>query len=139
MQLETNKEGIVRLESANNYLNESLDNLITTGEKRWNSISAGWTAWEQLIFWALLATAIIILLIVGVFTAKNSWQMRVVVKGRNIGRAGKGEEDDRTQQHLRDLHSRIVSLENDYQLSQIEMSQIKTSTPREKYSDSIFK
>ena len=93
------------------------NNLIKTGEKRWNSISGGWTAWEQLISWALLATTILILLIVGVFTAKNSWQLRVVVKGRNIGVAEKGEEDDRTQQHLRDLLSRVVTLENDFQLS----------------------
>ena len=47
------------------------------------------------------------------------------MKGRNIGGAEKGEEDDRTQQHIRDLHSRIVSLENDFQLSQLEMSQIQ--------------
>ena len=67
LQLETNKEGIVRLESANNYLNESLINLAKTGEKRWNAISGGWTAWEQLIFWALLATTLLILLIVCIF------------------------------------------------------------------------
>ena len=139
LQLETNKEGIVRLESANNYLNESLINLANAGEKRWNAISGGWTAWEQLIFWALLATTLLILLIVGVFTAKNSWQMRVVVKGRNIGGAEKGDEDERTQQHVRDLHSRVVSLENDFQLSRLELSQIQTSTPRDKTSDSIFK
>ena len=139
LQLETNKEGIVRLESANNYLNESLINLANAGEKRWNAISGGWTAWEQLIFWALLATTLLILLIVGVFTAKNSWQMRVVVKGRSIGGAEKGDEDERTQQHVRDLHSRVVSLENDFQLSRLELSQIQTSTPRDKTSDSIFK
>ena len=61
------------------------------------------------------------------------------MKGRNIGVAEKGEEDDRTQQHLRDLRSRVVTLENDFQLSQLKMSHIKTSTPREKYQDSIFK
>ena len=105
MQLEMNQEEIVRLESANNFMNESLNNLIKMGEKRWNSISGGWTAWEQLISWALLTTTILILLIVVVFTAKNSWQLRVVVKGRNIGVAEEGEEDDRTQQHLRDLRS----------------------------------
>ena len=44
----------------------------------------------------------LILLIVVVFTAKNSWQLRVVAKGRNTGAADKGEEDDRTQQQLWD-------------------------------------
>ena len=107
-------EGIVRLESANSYMNESLNNLIKTGEKRWNSISGGWTAWEQLVSWALLATTMLILLIVVVFTVKNSWQLRVVVKGRNIGTAEKGEEDDRTQQQLWDLRSRVVSLKNGF-------------------------
>ena len=125
--------------SASFCLNESLNNLIQTGEKRWNSISGGWTAWEQLVSWALLATTILILLIVIVFTAKNFWQLRVVVKGRSTGTAEKGEEDDRTQQQLQDLRSRVVSLENDFQLSLLEMSNIKTSTPREKYQNSIFK
>ena len=52
----------------------------------------------------------LILLIVVVFTAKNSWQLRVVVKGRSTGTAEKGEEDDRTQQQLQDLRSRVVSI-----------------------------
>ena len=72
IQLETNQEGIANLESANSFLKESLNNLIQTGEKRWDSISGGWTAWEQLISWALLATTMLILLIVVVFTAKKT-------------------------------------------------------------------